>query len=127
MSSAADLFCAGRSLLPVQEPRPGGIALLQLPPPTPWVQNGRQAIFLAESLTALRAGKACNVSQAVPLPKKTTTVYSERNENSFPRADSESAEGAVAMLTVDGWHISHMNNICQNSFQWKLLKHREVV
>ena len=52
------------------EPRPGGIALLQIPLQTLWVQNAQQAIFLAESLTALRAGKACKVSQAMPFPKK---------------------------------------------------------
>lgn len=52
------------------EPRPGGIALLQHPLQTPRVQNSQQAIFLAEPLTALRAGKACKVSQAMPFPKK---------------------------------------------------------
>lgn len=59
--------------------------------------------------------------------KKITTFYRKRNENYFPRSDSESSDEAIAVLTVDQWHISHMNNICQNSFQRKLLKHREVV
>lgn len=133
-SFAVDLFCAGRSLLPVTDwachspdrealpssrshRKPRGCKMASdFPGRVTHSLEGRQSL-------QGRPGNANSEKKK----KKITTVYRKRNENYFPHADSESSDEAVAVLTVDRWHISHVNNICQNSFQRKRLKHREVV
>lgn len=132
-SFAVDLLCAGRSLLPVkewacqspdQEVLPASSSHCK---PCRCEMAGKRFLLAVTHSLEGRKSMQGQPGNVISKKKKITTVYRKRNENYFPCAVSESSDEVIAVLTVDQWHISHVNNTCQNSFRGKLLKHREVV
>lgn len=124
-------ICPGGAVL---SPQPGGTARPQLRLHAPQLHNDRPAIFLGTVTHChrgqekyARSASQCHFQEKKRKKKKITTSYRKRNESYFPCAESESSDEAIAVLTVDGWHVGHMNNVCENSVQRQLLKHRGVM